>query len=78
MTAAEWVVPVVAYGRVLPEPTAAAAPRATGLGEAGVKSTPPGWTWSALMHRAFGIDALACPQCGGRVIGNAKLPTCGN
>jgi hypothetical protein len=67
MTAAEWVVPVVAYGRVLPEPTAAAAPRATGLGEAGVKSTPPGWTWSALMHRAFGIDALACPQCGGRL-----------
>jgi hypothetical protein len=67
MTAAEWVVPVVAYGRVLPEPTAAAAPRATGLGEAGVKSTPPAWTWSALMHRAFGIDVLACPHCGGRL-----------
>ena len=67
MTAAEWVVPVIAYGRVLPEPAAAAAPRATGLGEAGVTSTPPAWTWSALMHRAFGIDVLECPQCGGRL-----------
>jgi hypothetical protein len=41
MTTAEWVIPVVAYGRVLPEPTAAAAPRATGLGEAG-PPRPPG------------------------------------
>ena len=63
MTAAEWVIPVVTYGRVLPEPTAAAAPRAAGLGEAGVKSTPP----APLMHRAFGIDMLACPHCGGRL-----------
>ncbi len=67
MTAAEWVIPVVAYGRVLPEPTAAAAPRAAGLGEAGVKSTPPAWTWAAHMHRAFGIDVLECPRCGGRL-----------
>ena len=58
---------MVAYRRVLSEPTAVAAPRATGLGEAGVKSTPPAWTWSALMHRAFGIDVLGCPQCGGRL-----------
>ena len=64
MPAAEWVVPVVAYERVLPEPTAATAPRATGLDEAGVKSTPPAWTWAALMHRAFGIDVLACPSVG--------------
>jgi len=58
MTAAGWVIPVVAYGRVLPEPTAVAAPRATGLGEAGVKSTPPARTWAALMHRPFGIEVL--------------------
>jgi hypothetical protein len=32
-----------------------------------VKSTPRAWTWAALMHRAFGIDVLACPQCGGRL-----------
>ena len=58
---------MVAYRRVLSEPTAVAAPRATGLGEAGVKSTPPAWTWSALMHRAFGVDVLAGPHCGGRL-----------
>ena len=51
---------------MLPEPTAAAAPRAAGPGEAGVKSAPRAWTWAALMHRAFGIDVLAYPQCGGR------------
>jgi hypothetical protein len=25
------------------------------------------WSWAALMHRAFGIDVLACPHCGGRL-----------
>jgi len=32
-----------------------------------VKSTPRAWTWAILMHRAFGIDVLACPQCGDRL-----------
>jgi hypothetical protein len=32
-----------------------------------VKSTPRAWTWAALMQRAFGIDVLVCPQCGGRL-----------
>ena len=32
-----------------------------------MKSTPRAWTWAALMHRAFGIDVLACPHCGGRL-----------
>jgi hypothetical protein len=50
-----------------PEPTASTAQRPAGLGEAGVKSTLRAWTWAALMHRAFGIDVLACPQCGGRL-----------
>jgi hypothetical protein len=67
MTAAEWVIPVVAYGRVLPEPTAAAAPRGAGPEGPGVKSSPRAWSWAALMHRAFGIDVLACAQCGGRL-----------
>ena len=30
-------------------------------------SKPRYWTWAALMHRAFAIDALACPHCGGRL-----------
>ena len=25
------------------------------------------WTWAALMHRAFSVDVLACPHCGGRL-----------
>jgi hypothetical protein len=25
------------------------------------------WSWAALMHRAFAIDVLACPHCGGRL-----------
>ena len=56
---------VVAYGHVLPEPTAATAPRATGLDAAGVKPTPRAWTWAALMHRAFAIDVLACAHLWG-------------
>ncbi len=28
---------------------------------------PRGRTWAALMGRAFGIDVLACPRCGGRL-----------
>jgi hypothetical protein len=64
---ARWRERVVAYGRVLPEPTASAAPLAAGLDDAGVKPTPRAWTWAALMHRAFSIDVLACPRCGGRL-----------
>ena len=64
---ARWRGRVVVYGRLAPEPTASTALRAAGLGESGVKATPRAWTWAALMHRAFGIDVLACPQCGGRL-----------
>ena len=28
---------------------------------------PRAWSWAALMHQAFGIDVLACAQCGGRL-----------
>ena len=55
------------YGRSAPEPTTSTVRPAAGLSEAGVKSTPRAWTWAALMHRVFGIDVLACPQCVGRL-----------
>ena len=58
---------MVAYGRVAPEPTALAPPLAAGPDGTGVKSSPRAWTWAALMHRAFAIDVLACPHCGGRL-----------
>ncbi len=70
---ARWRERVVAYGRVLPAPTASAAPLAAGPDDAGVKSTPRAWTWAALMHRAFAIDVLACPHCGGRLRLIARL-----
>ena len=44
-----------------------AAPLAADPDDAGVKPTPRAWTWAALMHRAFAIDVLACPHCGGRL-----------
>jgi hypothetical protein len=75
---ARWRARVVAYGRVRPEPTTAAAPLAAGPDDAGVKPTPRAWTWAALMHRAFAIDVLACPHCGGRprLIATLHDPRC--
>jgi len=64
---ARWRERVIVYGRVLPEPTASTAPLAAGPDDAGVKPTPRAWSWAALMHRAFGIDVLACAHCGGRL-----------
>jgi hypothetical protein len=28
---------------------------------------PRSWAWADLMRRAFDIDVLACPRCGGRM-----------
>jgi Putative transposase len=64
---ARWRARVVVYGRRVPEPTAAAAPLAAGLDDAGVKPAPRAWTWAALMHRAFAVDVLTCAHCGGRL-----------
>jgi len=58
---------VVVYGRVAPEPGPTVAPLAVGPEGPGVKSSPRAWSWAALMHRAFGIDVLACAHCGGRL-----------
>ena len=58
---------MVVYGRVAPEPTASTAPLAAGPDDAGVKPTPRARSRAALMHRAFGIDVLACHNCGGRL-----------
>jgi hypothetical protein len=32
-----------------------------------VANTPRHWTWANLMRRAFELDVLACPRCGGRM-----------
>ena len=63
-----WRSRVVVYGRPVPEPTASAASLAADPDGTGVKTASPrAWSWAALMHRAFGIDVLACAHCGGRL-----------
>jgi len=51
-------------------PAASHAPNTPDLSE-GEGSGPRGghrhWAWAQLMQRAFGIDVLACPRCGGRL-----------
>ena len=64
---ARWRERVVAYGRMVPEPTASASPMVAGPDGTGATSPPRRWTWAALMHRAFAIDVLECPHCGGRL-----------
>jgi len=32
-----------------------------------VTNRPRAWSWAALLHRAFAMDVLACPHCGGRL-----------
>jgi hypothetical protein len=59
---ARWRHQVVGYGRGAP---AAARDPA----EAPQNPSRPlrNWTWAALMQRAFALDVLACPRCGGRL-----------
>ena len=67
---ARWRQRAVAYGRRVPDPPSSAgsaAPPAPSPGGTGGTPTPRSWTWAALMHRAFAIDVLACPRCGGRL-----------
>src|SRR6266704_3652857 len=56
-------------GRGASEPTALAplAPLAAGAEGIEAKSGSRAWSWAALMHRAFAVDVLACPHCGGRL-----------
>ena len=64
---ARWRPRVVAYGRVVAEPTALTPPLVAGAEGTKAKSGARAWSWAALMHRAFAIDVLACLHCGGRL-----------
>ena len=62
----------VAYGAPSagdPLPAAGVSPAADAPSETGAAkhSARRGWTWAQLMRRAFEIDVLACPRCGGRL-----------
>jgi hypothetical protein len=58
-----WRARVVAYGAPPAAVAASACPEATD------ESTPVvrHWAWADLMRRAFDMDVLACPRCGGRL-----------
>jgi hypothetical protein len=56
-----WRARVVAYGA----PTAVASPCSEASDTS--RSAPRHWAWAALMRRAFDLDVLACPRCGGRL-----------
>jgi hypothetical protein len=64
---ARWRARVVAYG-ALPG-TAATAPNLGGDSDDDRASPPQPrhWAWANLMRRAFDLDVLACPRCGGRL-----------
>jgi hypothetical protein len=60
---ARWRPQVVGYGRPAPTVTTGDPAEAHGV-------PPPAWrnwTWAALMRRAFVVDVLAWPRCGGRL-----------
>ncbi len=61
---ARWRPQVVGYGRATASEAATRDPA-----EAGpiASPSPRNWTWAALMRRAFALDVLACPRCGGRL-----------
>jgi hypothetical protein len=64
---ARWRARVVAYG-ALPGTAATAPNRGGNSDDDAASSAPPRhWAWANLMRRAFDIDVLACPRCGGRL-----------
>src|SRR5262249_40958630 len=65
---ARWRPLAVVYSRARRDPAGtppAVPPPAPSAAEK--QRTPRSWTWAALMQRAFGLDVLACPSCGGRL-----------
>ena len=64
---ASWRARVVAHGRVAAAPTALAPALVPGAEAPKMPSGSRAWSWAALMHRAFAIDVLQCPHCGGRL-----------
>jgi uncharacterized protein YbaR (Trm112 family) len=56
-----WRARVVAHGA----PPAVASSCSEAPGASGAASRH--WAWAALMRRAFDVDVLACPRCGGRL-----------
>jgi hypothetical protein len=73
---AGWRSRVVAYRAPPVEAPAVASASANANGEPAAAPTSRHWAWADLMRRAFDIDVLACPRCGGRMrlIGTVEDP----
>jgi len=57
---------VVAYGAEV-DTAGAAGVTPPSAETPGSRPSGRGWTWAQLMRRAFALDVLACPACGGRL-----------
>src|SRR5438034_6771480 len=66
---ARWRARVVAYGatRVSRPVPASPSAKVSASDDTATTPTPRHWAWADLMRRAFDIDVLACPRCGGRL-----------
>ena len=64
---ARWHARVVAYGGVPAAAPSPPSPSAHADEETTSPKKPRHWAWANLMRRAFDIDVLACPRCGGRL-----------
>ena len=64
---AGWRARVVAYGAPPGEAPGVASAAADVNDEPTAAPNALHWAWAALMRRAFEIDVLACPRCGGRL-----------
>ena len=58
---------VMAYGAAPVEVPLPASPAANVSDDATATVKPRRWAWADLMRRAFELDVLACPRCGGRM-----------
>ena len=64
---AGWRARVVAYGAPRVETPVGASASANGTDGSAAAPRSRHWAWADLMRRAFEIDVLACPRCGGRL-----------
>ena len=55
--------PGLPLGKLMADPAAPGVSKLQGK----APGTPRSWAWAALMRRAFELDVLACPRCGGRL-----------
>jgi hypothetical protein len=73
---AGWRSRVVAYHAPPVEAPVGASASVNGKDDSAAAPVSGHWAWADLMRRAFDIDVLACPRCGGRMrlIGTVEDP----